>query len=157
MKLADLEHEHIKASIFSQGNHSSLWWQHDVTWSGELQRRTKFRNSPPTTDYFLIKDDEFSRATFRIFENNGYDSVVEKHFKRSTTFLTNRIMAWINTDPDVILMELAERLEEDVLHVSKRYSQISLRASNENDSPWSYDNIFGIFRQSSDCLHGSKI
>ncbi|WP_114417354.1 type I-F CRISPR-associated helicase Cas3f [Marinospirillum perlucidum] len=137
--LADLEHEHLAAKL----EFAALWWQSNPTWSYELQRRTPFRQSSPDELLLLYQEDELDELKFHSWQPGEKPNSQDQRFHSVDLHLADRIQPWVNTNPQELIDEQAERQDEEVATICKKFMQIRLRAEQQ----WHYHALLGIHQE----------
>jgi CRISPR-associated endonuclease/helicase Cas3 len=144
--LADLEHQHLAARLFGNDNiadYAALWWEKNPTWNYEIQRRTPFRKSSPEELMVMYQEDEFEELKFHVWEPTGEMVSQHHHFTQVELPLAERVSAWIDTCPVELISEQAEREDEEVGRICKRFMQMRLRAEQH----WLYHSLLGVHQK----------
>lgn len=144
--LADLEHQHLAARLFGNDNipdYAALWWEENPTWNYEIQRRTPFRKSTPEELIVMYQEDEFDELKFHVWELTGEMVSQHHHFTQVELPLAERVSAWIDTCPVELISEQAEREDEEVGRICKRFMQMRLRAEQH----WLYHSLLGVHQK----------
>ncbi len=144
--LVALEHAHLNARLFGhprQPINASLWWDHNPGWCSELQRRTPFRQSGPEEYFVLFQEDETEALRFCTFSPDGARIEQENRFVRTELELAERVVPWMENDPDQLVAELAEKDGLELAECSRRFTGLRL-AEGEN---WIYQPLFGVHRE----------
>ncbi|RPH26901.1 type I-F CRISPR-associated helicase Cas3 [Buttiauxella warmboldiae] len=122
------------------------WWRLPVNWSGELQRRTPFRQTQKESQYFLYMEDELDEPTFMIRDDGVAKWKEPGIFNYRELEMAEGVRAWIDTDYATVLTELAEARDLELAAVSERYGEINLRAGDDDYEAWLWHPVLGIFR-----------
>ncbi len=144
--LADLEHEHLSARLFGNNivnDYAALWWQENPTWSYEIQRRTPFRKSSPEELLVMYQEDEFEELKFHLWQPTGEIINQNQRFTLTEFPLAERVSAWIDTCPIKLISEQAEKQDEEVARICKRFMQMRLRAEQH----WLYHPSLGVYQE----------
>lgn len=149
--LVALEHAHLAVALFvgeakqHVGEFPAVgWWQYPLDWAGEMQRRTRFRESQPDECFVLYQEDEDEPLRFYRQEEDGELVLVEQsNFERQTFIPAERVEPWLPNQPEPLLEVLAEQMEGDAASLSRRYTEIRL---SQSEAVWHYDPIFGVYK-----------
>ncbi|HHH1370137.1 TPA: type I-F CRISPR-associated helicase Cas3f [Yersinia enterocolitica] len=143
----DLEHISLRAKLQGrkgmQDVSAALWWREQVTWCGELQRLTPFRQSAPEEQHYLWLEDEESRPLFN-WPDNG-PGVWKQSFGFSAInveFATGN-SAWIAMDYQQVYQRLADELGMELSEISQKFGEICVR--KKEDGIWRYHPMLGVF------------
>lgn len=153
--LVALEHAHLAVCLFKgepqkHGTRlpASGWWQYPVTWSGELQRRSRFRASQPDDAFVLYRDDDDEPLRFCRLEDSGDLTPVEKdQFTRAVFIPGARVEPWLSNEPEPLLATLAEQLDEGHGHIARTYTEIRLPRNSRNMQLWHYEPQLGVYKE----------
>ncbi len=135
--LVDLEHAHIAARLFGNEDigiksYAALWWEHHAHWCFELQRRSPFRRSQPTTDYVFHLEEEGDEPQFKMVDDRGILIPAEKILRHDKVALARRgVSLWGDNNIGRILLELAESRNMDLEQASRVFGVISLMEKQE--------------------------
>ncbi len=146
--LADLEHVHLAAKLFGSATHNlkihaGLWWQHNPSWSAELQRQTPFRQSAKDERFVLYLEDEGEVPQFHLVAESGEVALVAKsRFTRCSSKLAYGVQPWVDNNAAELIELLAERLELELADASLKFAEIRLR---ETEDKWIYHPWFGVY------------
>ena len=144
--LADLEQVHITARLFGSKQpevkeYSALWWQHAAHWSFELQRRTPFRRSAPDNEYVLYLDAEGEEPEFNEVDDCGDLKPCENAFDRVGAEVSHGVSFWGENDLATITAQLAEAMDMEIDHASRRFGVLRLRQTEQR---WLYNSNLGV-------------
>lgn len=148
---ASLEHLRLRAALLEGGDKTdsiaAQWWRLPLTWNGELQRRTPFRQSSPQESFFLTMEEDDDKPVFCLMQTDGV--LKPSHlFREHTPLLADRVQAWFETDYQAVLLALAEAKQMELRAVSRRYGEITLRVGKEDATEqWRYHPLLGVFRE----------
>lgn len=145
--LRDLEHCSLHRVLFEDRVAASLWWNKEVTWSGELQRRKRFRKSDQKVSYMLLKKDEEPAKFATITPDGKVVEVETSRFRRVESDCVANVEPWLSVDLDQTLEQFAEARDEDLMGVSMKYAEISLREKSSSAEKWVYDQVFGVYEE----------
>lgn len=148
--LAALEHARLRAALLDGGDKSDAvaasWWRLPLTWNGELQRRTPFRRSSPQDTFFLSMEDEGDEPEFCLMQENGVLKPAGRFCEKSLS-MAEGVEPWMAIDYGEVLQALAETKQMELGAVSRRYGEITLRVSREEETEqWLYHSMLGVSR-----------
>ena len=144
--LVDLEHAHLQAKLFGHSGliNASLWWDHNPSWCGEIQRRTPFRKSQPEEQFVLYLEEENETAEFCLLTPDGeLKRSQNKRFKREELELGERVVPWINNEIEQLITEQAEKMDAELAHCSRRFAVLRLREGED----WFYHTLLGVYKR----------
>ena len=149
--LAALEHARLRAALLDGGDKSDAvaasWWRLPLTWNGELQRRTPFRRASPQDTFFLSMEDEGDEPEFCLMQENGVLKPAGRFCEKSLS-MAEGVEPWMAIDYGEVLQALAETKQMELGAVSRRYGEITLRISREEETEqWLYHPVLGVFRE----------
>lgn len=147
--LIALEHGRMWEELLSKSDKhlvAAHWWRLPVNWSGELQRRTPFRQSQPENQYFLRMEDEFDEPKFMMRDDGVAGWKEAGGFNYYELEMAEGVTAWVNADYATVLTELAETRDLELSMVSERFGEINLRASEDDCEAWLWHPVLGIFK-----------
>ncbi|MEE2025483.1 type I-F CRISPR-associated helicase Cas3f [Alkalimonas mucilaginosa] len=157
--LVVFEHLALLQSVFPQPDnclsvgrdwtkdYAARWWQHDATWSAELQRRKPFRKSSPDEPYCLMLSEEDEEPVFTRIN----DAVWPLEYIEAENFVTEHWLpaqgnhAWFTLDALSVYQQRAEQMGLTLEEVSKQFGEIRLRIK-QNAEKWHYHPALGIFQ-----------
>jgi len=151
----ELEHivQHIKLfGNANEENYAKLWWDNNVTWSGEIQRNQPFRQSQEMEDYNLNQ----SYHQKLIWQKKKADEHPSKYeptkdiidIDSTGLSIATSNMAWFELSITKSVEQLMEKLKipEDIAY--KKFSHIQLRKNNKDDvSRWKFNEKLGVFKE----------
>ncbi len=150
--LVALEHRHLALRLFGSQHlrvesFAAQWWQLDLHWCAETQRRSRFRDSDRDECFVLYQEAEGDEPAFYRLDAWGEKHKVDQSEFRHQGFVpAQRIEPWMDNSSDALVAELAERLERDIGWVSLRYTELRLGLRREGDTrQWHYDSLFGVY------------
>ncbi|QNU44323.1 type I-F CRISPR-associated helicase Cas3 [Mixta calida] len=121
---------------------SALWWRNEATWSGELQRRSPFRQSQPDISYFLWLEDEDEQPVFML-PDEGEAGWKAQSFKEANCLFAEGCGPWLEMNYAEIYQRLAEEMDMALSEVSQAFGEITL-LSNANEG-WYFHSFLGMF------------
>ncbi|RWR00504.1 CRISPR-associated protein Cas3 [[Pantoea] beijingensis] len=147
--LVTLEQHRLWEALLGRGALLSAadWWRNPITWSGELQRRTPFRQSQPEDQYFLHIDDEFSEPEFYQRDSGPTGWKKAGAFREHDVALAEGVSVWAMPGYQAVYHQLAEEKALELKAVSEKYGEINLRLSvSEKGEAWYFHPWLGVFR-----------
>ncbi|MGB0467049.1 MAG: type I-F CRISPR-associated helicase Cas3f [Pontibacterium sp.] len=146
--LVDLEHAHLTGKLFGGNSdkpfYAALWWAENVTWSAEMQRHDRFRESSPDEEFVLLYKEEGEPAQFNFVDSWGELNPVEKsRFQRVDLTLGERVQPWLQQSAETLIETLADTFDKELEDASKTFAVVRLR---EQKGCWWYHEVLGIFR-----------
>jgi len=145
--LVDLEHwrlgSELQGSKDSQTLCAAWWWRHDVSWCGELQRRTPFRKSLPDRPHFLWIAEEGDTPHFRKIDEGSEGWKDSGEFEAMALTMAEGVSAWLEMDYAEIYQQLADDLQWDLPRVSATFGEI--RLVEGKNQKWSWHPLLGVF------------
>lgn len=149
--LASLEHTRLRAALLEGGDKSDAiaaqWWRLPLTWNGELQRRTPFRQSSPQASFFLSMTEDDDKPDFCLLQDDGGLKPAGQ-FCLQTLHMADGVQSWLDLDYSEVLVTLAEAKQMELAAVSKRYGEMTLRVNKkEVTEQWLYHPVLGVFRE----------
>lgn len=149
--LAALEHARLRAALLDGGDKSdavaALWWRRPLTWNGELQKRTPFRQASPQASFFLRLEEEGDEPEFCLMQENGVLKPAGRFCKQPLS-VADGVEPWIAIDYAEVLQALADMKQLELAAVSRRYGEITLRVTREEETEqWLYHPVLGVFRE----------
>jgi len=150
--LVELEHAHLAVALFKGEPQSAGeplpavgWWQYPVAWAGEMQRRTRFRESRPDEIFVLYQKDEDEPLCFNRLNDKGEPVLVEQNnFARCQFVPAERVEPWLGNQLEPLLTRLGEQMEWDAAKLSSTFTEIRLPKSEQ--AVWQYDLLFGVHK-----------
>ncbi len=151
----ELEHavQHIR--LFGNNNDQNcarLWWQHDVTWCGEIQRIQPFRKSEPMDDYNLNQ----SYHQKMIWQKKDTNSRLAKfettkditRLKPNDLTIATGNQAWFELTIESSIDWLMEKLKISENDAYKRFTTLQLRQPREGEAAcWQFHEKLGVFKE----------
>ncbi|WP_152084065.1 type I-F CRISPR-associated helicase Cas3f [Enterobacter oligotrophicus] len=149
--LAALEHARLRAALLDGGDKPDVvaasWWRLPLTWNGELQKRTPFRRSSPEDSFFLSMKEEDDEPVFCLMQEDGRLKPSER-FRSHSLSMADGVEPWFAIDYARVLQALADEKQMELDAVSRRYGEITLRVSREEETEqWLYHPVLGVFRE----------
>ena len=149
------ELEHLAQTIRlkgskKEGNHASLWWQHEATWCGELQRLQPFRLSKANDDFNII----FNRNGDVIWQKKQsktypveYTNTIDISNKSEPIKLGYGVHWWSDFDLKSEVIKLMETLELKEEFVLRTFTHVSLRRlEDDSEMQWQCHAQLGIYK-----------
>lgn len=147
----DLEHRRLWQELQGIGREegdyfAALWWREEMSWCGELQRRKPFRKSQPEALHYLLIEDEGDEPRFYMLDSGAAGRKQSAIDTADAPSLAAGISAWISTDYQQVYQQLADKLGMELVEVSMKFGEISLR--EEGEERWCFDPLLGVFQTS---------
>ncbi len=144
--LVDLEHHRLQLEL--QGSPANKecaaqWWRHPVSWCGELQRKTPFRQSAPDEQHNLWIAEEGDEPLFRKPDDGIEGWKDSGGFKPITQEMVPGVSAWIDMDYGKIYQQLADEMEWELPRISATFGEIRLTADERKI--WRWHPLLGVF------------
>lgn len=144
--LVDLEHYRLFIELQGDSAHKACaaqWWRYPVSWCGELQRNTPFRQSAPDEQHNLWIAEEGDEPIFRKpddgiegwKDSGGFNAIAQE--------MAPGVSAWIDMDYGKIYQQLADELEWELPRISATFGEIRLTADEKKT--WSWHPLLGVF------------
>ncbi len=152
----ELEHivQHIR--LFdspNENNFAQLWWQHEVTWCGEIQRNQPFRHSYEMEDYNL-NISYSNKLIWQKKRQNEYPAKYEPSnditpMSDSELKIASSNAVWFEMSINQSLEQLMKALKDISENLAyKKFTHIQLRKNNNEDiSRWKYHENLGVFKE----------
>lgn len=151
----ELEHivQHIR--LFGNNNEldcADLWWQHDVTWCGEIQRIQPFRKSEPMEDYNL----NLSYHQEMIWQKRNTDIRPAKFETTNdiTRLITEHLTIapgnqfWFDLTIENSIAYLMKELTISEDDAYKRFTTVQLRKTKDGVAAnWLFHEKLGVFKE----------
>jgi len=148
--LADLEHYVIQQQLTNyqkegpeslQGFLTGCWYLTALP-----QAINPFRKSEPTTNIFLMYDDDEDRCCFIEKDNWGHpvrcDSILQIHHQELNPIIKNRL--WLFRDYKQLLKQQAEYHHSSLQNISLRYGELNFRYQENQE--YEYSDQFGLVK-----------
>ncbi|MDP1775321.1 MAG: hypothetical protein Q8K94_01765, partial [Moraxellaceae bacterium] len=98
-------------NVVGPSDYAARWWEHDASWSAELQRRTPFRKSSPDEPYCLMLSEEDEAAFMRINDASWPLEYIEaENFVTDIWEPTQGNHAWFALDALSVYQQRAEQM-----------------------------------------------
>lgn len=141
-------HAHDKNNLDNQGT-ADLWWQKQVTWCAEIQRKQPFRASSPDQAYCLYIAEEEDEPVWQIKNENvnpiEYDKV--SNIKAIDLTPAQGNQAWLLFDIQDQYINLAEELAKPLKYISYCFGEIRLPDYENQINEWYYSPMLGVFKE----------
>ena len=151
--LVQLEHYALFRRLLGfdkEENHARLWWQHDVSWCGELQKRQLFRRSSPDEPYCLFLPDAESKPVWKIKNENvrPYEYARVSNISSVDNLeIGERNEFWMKLIPREIYVKLSNDIALSVDQTSKTFGELRLRTYRDQVIEWSYHPVLGVYQE----------
>ena len=143
----DLEHARLLVEL--QGLQSkpgdycaALWWREEMSWCGELQRRRPFRKSQTQELHYLLMEEEGDTPAFYMLDSGDAGRKRSAVGPVNLPVMASGVSAWIDTDYSRVYEQLADSLGMELVEVSMKFGEVSLRAEGE---AWRWHPLLGVF------------
>lgn len=148
--LVHLEHAQLLECIYGHQekikSHASHWWNGDVNWSGEMQRRTPFRQSSPDERLVLFSDDEDEDLQFALDERpKERPLITEIPFTRPKVEIAECVQPWMDLSIKPLLMKLVEQQGKSWQYACRAYTELRVQQGWEGQS-MCYVPDYGVYR-----------
>jgi CRISPR-associated endonuclease/helicase Cas3 len=153
LNMVQLEHYALFRRLLGfdkEENNARLWWQNDISWCGELQRRQPFRRSSPDEPYCLFLSDAESEPVWKIKN----DKVRPYEYARVSNICSidnlemgERNQLWIKIDLKEIYTKLSNNLILPMDQTSKTFGELRLRTYKDQVIEWSYHPVLGVHQE----------
>ncbi|MBD8162366.1 type I-F CRISPR-associated helicase Cas3f [Erwinia persicina] len=146
---ADLEHRRLTVELQGlkarPGDYcAALWWREEMSWCGELQRRKPFRQSQAQELHYLLIAEEGDKPAFYMLDSGAAGRKQSAIDPADALSLASGVSGWIDTDYQQVYLRLAEKLDMELVEVSMKFGEISLR--KEGYERWCFEPFLGVFQ-----------
>ena len=126
---------------------ADLWWQNQVTWCAEIQRKQRFRESSPDQAYCLYLEEENENPIWKIKNENvnEYEPVSDITNIDVTPAQGNQ--AWLVFNIHDQYGYLVEQLEKPLSYISRCFGEVRLPDYENQINEWYYSPELGAFRE----------
>jgi len=153
--LADLEHEHLRATLLydpeseKRKSPASLWWTTRAHLSGWLQRTTPFRdNGGRFSETFAMLPDDDDEPTFFRLEQDGQETKQQSRFSEMELTLAPGVSLWGDSDYLTLVEQLAAERDMEPRACARRYGTVALDSySGDASQCWRYHPALGFCRK----------
>ncbi|WP_345855993.1 type I-F CRISPR-associated helicase Cas3f [Shewanella algae] len=151
---AQLEHTAQSINLYGNDNmlnYAARWWQHDLSWCGEIQRLQPFRKSHQHKDYRL---EYFERNHKYLWCEKVEGSYPIKYQKTQDIEVTNKplllaqgISIWHQFDLAEQVKLLSKQLGKSEQHTLEVHTHVSLQEYDQASmETWIYQTELGIYK-----------
>lgn len=153
--LSDLEHTRLQSDLLGMKKcrfNASLWWKHCTDWSGELQRRSRFRKSNESKiEYFYYLEESGEPALLHTWLKGERLTCVDSKIFFKEQFKCQPGMGvypWFGSQMQIEkeIEKLSEKLNIGLLETSRKFAWIKL-GELPGIKKWTVDPILGFYRQ----------
>lgn len=136
-----------KGQLF-EPNNAKIWWQQQITWTGEIQRQQSFRLSSPEMTFILAPNSQ-DKLIWLIRDESDYN--LPKMIESRHIISYNEIkfgknsFAWFGTDEYARYEQIAERLDIDVEKIPYIYGEVSVPYYKDFYRQYFYHPFLGVF------------
>lgn len=145
--LVDLEHFRTRRKLLPEGGaliNAAQWWNSSAHWSYEVQRRTRFRESPPQQEYCLVIEDEDDTPRFHFVDENGLKLDDDSFRRTKRIVLPVGVSFWKHFCFAEEITRLADLLDISVADTCRKFGCLQLTKS---DADWFYDPLLGVYQE----------
>ncbi|KMV35085.1 type I-F CRISPR-associated helicase Cas3f [Franconibacter pulveris] len=148
--LSMLEHARLYNTLLDTPKNgepvAAYWWRCSLSWCGELQRRTPFRQSSPDEAYYLFMEEEEDEPVFRPRSEDGAGWGEAWNLHYQPVAFAEGVGPWFDVSYQRVLLELAGKLEMELSEVSEKFGEIRLLKSDQDAvEDWLYHPLLGVF------------
>ncbi len=151
----ELEHivQHIR--LFGNNNEQNcaqVWWQHDITWCGEIQRIQPFRKSEPMDDYNLNQS-YHQKMIWQKKDTNSRPAKFETtkditRLKPNDLTIATENQIWFELTIESSIAYLLEKLKITDDYAYKRFTTLQLRQPKVGEAVrWQFHENLGVFKE----------
>lgn len=154
-QFSEVEHFTQKITLYGaekiEPNYSARWWQHDVSWNGELQRLQPFRKSYCNKDYALGYFERTGRYRWQEKIAKSYPVKYEPteaiEIPKRTVNLSANAQLWHQFDLPSQIKKLSDRIVKTEHKALEIYTHVTLQEyDSSNMDKWQYETEFGIYK-----------
>jgi len=131
---------------------ASSWWENQVTWCAEIQRRQPFRQSAPDAAYCLCMNE--TGKVYWAFMDTTQKVTVFPEAANIDYVVFDRCegnQPWLSYKPENIYASLAKIFgEKETSKISQQFGELRLRINtnpNKPDIQWCYNPYLGVFNE----------
>jgi len=128
---------------------ANLWWENQVSWCAEIQRKQPFRASSPDQAYCLYLEADDDKPIWQIKNENvsppQYGVVLDIVNIDLTPASGNQ--PWFDFNVQTQYEHLAEHLEKPLKYISYCFGQIRLPDYENQMNEWYYSPMLGVFKE----------
>lgn len=154
-RFSEVEHFTQKIALYGMTpvalSYAARWWQHDVSWCGEMQRLQPFRKSHLSKDFSITFSERTQRYLWQEKVEGKYPTEytptkdIEIPKERVAMAYGNSL--WHQFDLAKQVKVLSEKLGKTEQKVLEIYSHVSLQEyDKESIEQWIYQVEFGIYK-----------
>ncbi len=156
MNLVDLEHIALFSCLMgalNEENNAKLWWQYQATWSSEIQKNQRFRDSNPESTFYLRldhTDDDFiwMEKEDKVFPSSYVTTNRIKKIPKPMMAKGNSF--WFNFNLKEQYEYLSSKFNLELKDVGKQLAEIHLDTNNEKENRWEYYPELGVYKPITD-------
>lgn len=131
-------------------NNAKIWWQQQVTWTGEIQRQQPFRLSSPELTFILLPNAQ-DKLVWYVRDEADYNNsklVETRHIAHydEIKFGKNNF-AWFNINEKLQYEQIAERLGIELYKVPYTYGEVSVSYYKNSIQQYFYHPFLGVFTE----------
>ncbi|AJQ97041.1 type I-F CRISPR-associated helicase Cas3f [Gynuella sunshinyii] len=149
--LIHLEHACLRAVIHGYEDKitysAACWWQQPVSWSAELQRNTRFRQSRADDRLFLKLEDELDEPDIYIDFGKGQEPKPVAVVPDNTDSYPPGVCPWLNLSVVDLLADIVETSNMGWQDASNKFTEMRVVGVDQaGERSLVYSPVFGIYR-----------
>lgn len=154
-RFAQLEHIAQLINLFgnkNQASYSARWWQHDVTWCGQLQAMQPFRQALRSKDYAFGYSQRADRYFWQEKQDeapyrNTYMKTSDIQTPKEPVALARGNYLWHEFDLAKEIEHLSQKIGKNRDEILTTYTHVSLQEYDKDGvETWLYQTEFGIYK-----------
>lgn len=128
---------------------ANLWWENQVSWCAEIQRKQPFRASSPDQAYCLYLADEKDEPVWQIKNDKVYpiEYVTVSDITNIDVTPAQGNQAWLVFDIHDQYAYLVEQLGKPLTYISRCFGEIRLSDYENQINEWYHSPVLGVFRE----------
>ncbi|MCF4010650.1 type I-F CRISPR-associated helicase Cas3f [Rheinheimera sp. UJ63] len=137
----------LPSTLAWPADYASQWWDMNVTWSAELQRRRPFRKSSSDAPYCLFLTDNEDEPIFMLIDDNAWprkEVVADNISMVECPFATGN-HSWFVLDTKTVYRNRSQLMQMTLEQVSREFGEIRLRVK-KTVTQWYYHPMLGVFQ-----------
>ncbi|MCD2453225.1 type I-F CRISPR-associated helicase Cas3f [Methylicorpusculum oleiharenae] len=152
LNLVTLEQIAYRQKLFENTDNkgpANLWWQNQVTWCAEIQRKQPFRASSPDQAYSLYLAEEEDEPVWKI-KNENVNPIKYEIVSDITNIDVTPVQGnqpWFVFNIQDQYGNLAEQLEKPLKYISYCFGEIRLPDYENQINEWYYSPMLGVFKE----------
>jgi len=132
--------------IDKEQENAKYWWNYDVTWCAEIQKRQEFRKSQQDENYALCIN-EYDEIVWCLqdVKDNHYIYPPADNFTTVSLQFCQGNQSWFDLNESTIYENMANDFSYSKQEFSKKFGQLRLRVQKDKVTKWSYHHFLGVF------------